>query len=365
MEAEREKTRLEREAEQQLLIDAMDKMIDSDNLQIDKNNDLLEKIQDAIEKETEEVKSIEEALMNADKANLPVLTTTLIGALGSDGGYMKELLGEINHSQVELAAALRGQTVQQAIDQLKSGTMSQSEFEELTKRLGFSFNPTTGMVTTQDGSFAAHYKGWVKKSNSDTQLGTAANGVQVTGGQAGSGQANAATSGGNGGGSSFPRNGKVTTSSLPLRIRSGAGTQYKILGTMPKGANVTILGEANSGWAQVKYGSITGYASRQYLSYDQGGIASGIGYMPKATLEPERVLSPRQTKAFEKLVNNITTNPVLNALSRIPSVNSKLGNLAGETNNSKNYYFSNFTVQADDIKQFINSIETIMPMKNK
>lgn len=365
MEAEREKTRLEREAEQQLLIDAMDKMIDSDNLQIDKNNELLEKIQDAIEKEAEEVKSIEEALMNADKANLPALTTTLIGALGSDGGYMKELLGEINHSQVELAAALRGQTVQQAIDQLKSGTMNQSDFEELTKRLGFSFNPTTGMVTTQDGSFAAHYKGWVQKSNSDTQLGTAANGVQVTGGQAGSGQANAATSGGNGGGSSFPRNGKVTTSSLPLRIRSGAGTQYKVLGTMPKGANVTILGEANSSWAQVKYGSITGYASRQYLSYDQGGIASGIGYMPKATLEPERVLSPRQTKAFEKLVNNITTNPVLNALSRVPSVNSKLGNLAGETNNSKNYYFSNFTVQADDIKQFINSIETIMPMKNK
>ena len=365
MEAEREKTRLEREAEQQLLIDAMDKMIDSDNLQIDKNNELLENIQDAIEKETEEVKSIEEALMNADKANLPALTTTLIGALGSDGGYMKELLGEINHSQVELAAALRGQTVQQAIDQLKSGTMSQSEFEELTKRLGFSFNPTTGMVTTQDGSFAAHYKGWTKKSNNDVQLGTAENGVQVTGGQAGSGQANAATSGGNGGGSSFPRNGRVTTSSLPLRIRSGAGTQYKILGLMPKGANVEVLGEANSGWAQVRYGGITGYASRQYLHYDRGGIASGIGYMPKATLKPERVLSPRQTKAFEKLVNNITTNPVLNALSRIPSVNSKLGNLAGETNNSKNYYFSNFTVQADDIQQFINSIETIMPINNK
>lgn len=365
MEAEREKTKLEREAEQQLLINAMDKMIDSDNLQIDKNNELLENIQEAIEQETQEVKSIEEALMNADKANLPALTNTLIGALGSDGGYMKELLGEINHSQVELAAALRGQTIQQAVDQLKSGTMSQSDFEELTKRLGYSFNETTGMVTTQDGSFAAHYRGWTKKSNNATQLGTAQNGVQTTGGNAGAGQASAATSGGNGGGSTFPRNGRVSTSSLPLRIRSGAGTQYRILGTMPKGANVTILGESNSGWAQVRYGGITGYASRQYLSYDQGGIANGLGYMPKATLEPERVLSPRQTKAFEKLVNNITTNPVLNALSRVPSVNSKLGNLAGETNNSKNYYFSNFTVQADDIKQFINSIETIMPMKNK
>ena len=363
MEAEREKTKLEREAEQQILIDSMDKMIDSDNLQIDKNNDLLEKIQEKIEEQTVEVKSIEEALMNADKANLPALTNTLVGALGSDGGYMKELLGEINHSQVELAAALRGQTVQQAIDQLKSGTMSKSDFEELTKRLGYSFNETTGMVTTQDGSFAAHYKGWTKKSNNDTQLSTAENGVQTTGGNAGAGQASAATSGGNGGGSTFPRNGRVSTSSLPLRIRSGAGTQYKILGTMPKGANVTILGEANSGWAQVKYGSITGYASRQYLSYDQGGIANGLGYMPKATLEPERVLSPRQTKAFENLVTNLTTNPVLNALSKVPKIASTLGGQTGETNNSKNYYFSNFTVQADDIKQFINSIETMMPMK--
>lgn len=363
MEAEREKTKLEREAEQQILIDSMDKMIDADNLQIDKNNDLLEKIQEKIEEQTVEVKSIEEALMNADKANLPALTNTLVGALGSDGGYMKQLLGEINHSQVELAAALRGQTIQQAVDQLKSGTMSQSDFEELTKRLGYSFNETTGMVTTQDGSFAAHYRGWTKKSNNDIQLGTAENGVQTTGGNAGAGQASAATSGGNGGGSTFPRNGRVSTSSLPLRIRSGAGTQYRILGTMPKGANVTILGEANSGWAQVKYGSITGYASRQYLSYDQGGIANGLGYMPKATLEPERVLSPRQTKSFENLVTNLTTNPVLNALSKVPKIASTLGGQTGETNNSKNYYFSNFTVQADDIKQFINSIETMMPMK--
>ena len=103
---------------------------------------------------------------------------------------------------------------------------------------------------------------------------------------------------------------------------------------------------------------------RSYF-FDKGGIATGIGQLAKDTIQPERVLSPRQTKAFEKLVNNITTNPVLSALSRIPSINSNLGNLAGETNNSKNYYFSNFTVQADDIKQFINSIETIMPMKNK
>ena len=178
---EREKTRIEREREQQSLIDSMNKIIDSDNLQIDKNNDLLEKIQEAIELQTQEVKTIEEALLNADAAGLPALQDVLQGALGKDGGYMKELLQEINHSTKELGIALRGQTVEQAINQLKSNSMSKGEFEELTKRLGFSFNPTTGVITTQDGSFVAHYAGWTPQSNADTQLTTAANGVQVTG----------------------------------------------------------------------------------------------------------------------------------------------------------------------------------------
>ncbi|QIX48943.1 MULTISPECIES: hypothetical protein [Rhodococcus] len=36
--------------------------------------------------------------------------------------------------------------------------------------------------------------------------------------------------------------------------------------------------------------------------YDQGGIASGRGFMLKDVIRPERVLSPRQTEAFEALV---------------------------------------------------------------
>lgn len=36
--------------------------------------------------------------------------------------------------------------------------------------------------------------------------------------------------------------------------------------------------------------------------YDRGGRATGVGHMLKNTLEPERVLSPEQTRAFEDLV---------------------------------------------------------------
>lgn len=43
--------------------------------------------------------------------------------------------------------------------------------------------------------------------------------------------------------------------------------------------------------------------------YDNGGVANGVGYMAKNTLEPERVLSPRQTRAFESLVSVLTSNP--------------------------------------------------------
>jgi hypothetical protein len=38
-------------------------------------------------------------------------------------------------------------------------------------------------------------------------------------------------------------------------------------------------------------------------AFDEGGVAQGTGYMPKNTIAPERVLSPRQTSAFETLVS--------------------------------------------------------------
>jgi TP901 family phage tail tape measure protein len=40
--------------------------------------------------------------------------------------------------------------------------------------------------------------------------------------------------------------------------------------------------------------------------YDSGGIASGVGFLPKYTPKPERVLSPQQTMAFERLVDTLS-----------------------------------------------------------
>ena len=45
-------------------------------------------------------------------------------------------------------------------------------------------------------------------------------------------------------------------------------------------------------------------------SFDSGGIAPGVGLMPKNTIEPERVLSPRQTQSFDQLVQMLDRGQV-------------------------------------------------------
>lgn len=344
----------------------MNKMIDSDNLQIDENNELLERIQEAIEEQTTEVKSIEDALANASGQDLPALNDVLQGAFGKDGGDFKEIMTNLNKGQTALAAALDGKTTEQAEAQLKRNDMSKSEFEALVKKLGYGWDEKTGTVTTWDGSFKAHYKGWKDTSKPNAPLGTGSNGASVTGGGANGGSSGGNIGGGGGNNSGgFPKNGRVSTSSLPLRIRSGAGTNYRVLGSMPKGASVTITGEGGNGWAKVSYKGINGYASKQYLTYDQGGLAMGKGMFLKDVQVPERVLSPQQTKSFDKLVNNLTTNPVLAALTKNVKGTSSLKGLVGGSGETKQYYFSNFTVKADNLTEFIDSLEGMIPIANK
>lgn len=363
--AERAKNKVEREAEQKKLLDRMNQMIDADNLQINENNELLERIQDAIEDQTTEIKSIEDALANASGEDLPALNDVLSGAFGKDGGDFKTIMANLNKGQTELAAALDGKTTAQAESQLKSNNMSKSDFESLVKRLGYGWDEKTGTVTTWDGSFKAHYQGWRDTSSTNTPLGTGSNGASVTGGNSGSSSSAASSGGGGNNTGGFPKSGKVSTSSLPLRIRSGAGTNYRVLGTMPRGASVTITGEAGNGWAKVSYNGINGYASKQYLTYDQGGLAQGKGIFLKDVNVPERVLSPKQTKSFDTLVKNLTTNPVLAALTKDVKGTSNLNGLMGGSGETKQYYFSNFTVKSDNLTEFIDSLEGMIPIANK
>ena len=63
---------------------------------------------------------------------------------------------------------------------------------------------------------------------------------------------------------------------------------------------------ASMRYAMARYGSLAAAYNRAG-GYDDGGIATGAGMLPKRTPRPERVLSPDQTRAFERLVEQLDT----------------------------------------------------------
>lgn len=63
----------------------------------------------------------------------------------------------------------------------------------------------------------------------------------------------------------------VATQGGPLNVRSGGGTSYRIITTLPKGERVLTLSTKN-GWSRILYHGVkTGYVSSKYLSTASGG----------------------------------------------------------------------------------------------
>ncbi|MDE5758197.1 MAG: RICIN domain-containing protein, partial [Allobaculum sp.] len=69
----------------------------------------------------------------------------------------------------------------------------------------------------------------------------------------------------------------VNTNSQPLNMRSGPGTGYSAITSIPKGTQVNLL-EYNIEWSLIEYGGRTGYVSTQYLgrrTEASGNIGNG------------------------------------------------------------------------------------------
>ncbi|MBZ4664876.1 SH3 domain-containing protein [Mahella sp.] len=89
---------------------------------------------------------------------------------------------------------------------------------------------------------------------------------------------------------------KVNTT---LNVRSGAGTQYKVVGSLKNGTKVEVLGKSGS-WYKIKYGGITGYVSGQYL------VVSGTSPAPAPTPAPTPAPAPAAQTGTVKV--NTTLN---------------------------------------------------------
>ena len=55
-----------------------------------------------------------------------------------------------------------------------------------------------------------------------------------------------------------------TVQASSLNVRSGPGTQYSPIGSLSRGATVTIVG-VSGGFYRIRYGSGTGYVSKDYI----------------------------------------------------------------------------------------------------
>ena len=79
---------------------------------------------------------------------------------------------------------------------------------------------------------------------------------------------------------------KVTTSRDPLRLRSGTGTNYKILGKYKKGSEVIVLDKTTSSWYEVTCpDGKHGYMSSEYLTYvrtEQESVRENVGFRNQA-----------------------------------------------------------------------------------
>lgn len=84
--------------------------------------------------------------------------------------------------------------------------------------------------------------------------------------------------------------------------------------------NPGIQGAAGARYIKDRYGDPL--AAKRFWEangwYDDGGLATGVGYMAKNVLAPERVLSPSETKAWEMLVPHLVS--LVPALEHFESV---------------------------------------------
>lgn len=94
----------------------------------------------------------------------------------------------------------------------------------------------------------------------------------------------------------------VTAIGAAIGLLIGGPVGAAIGAALGAAVGVALGAAAGALIAAVGLGAAAAIDTFQGGEFDSGGVATGTGYMPKNTIAPERVLSPRQTSSFERLV---------------------------------------------------------------
>lgn len=124
----------------------------------------------------------------------------------------------------------------------------------------------------------------------------------------------------------------------PLNVRSGPGTQYSRIGSLKKGASVTVTGTSGD-WYQITSGSLTGYVSGQYLTLSVTASIQTPEPEPKAEPEPETEPEIQPTESQRGLVTTASLNVRSGPGTQYSKVGSlKSGNVVTITGTSGGWY---------------------------
>lgn len=93
--------------------------------------------------------------------------------------------------------------------------------------------------------------------------------------------------------------GAARTTTATLNLRAGPGRSYRVLKVMRKGIRVTLTGRTGNGFAQVRNGSATGWASTRYLSPAKASTRPAPA--PRSTVTPKG-LKPNAAKTSNAAV---------------------------------------------------------------
>lgn len=106
---------------------------------------------------------------------------------------------------------------------------------------------------------------------------------------------------------------KVTTSSSNLNMRSGPGTGYTVVGSLPKNTVISVT-KISGNWAYTTYNGVSGWASMDYLTVQK--IPDGVTYtVGSATPAPTPVKTLSRHKSPRRLPHRSLQKSLLSEIN--------------------------------------------------
>lgn len=171
-------------------------------------------------------------------------------------------------------------------------------------------------ILVRDSATSAPYAAWIPASVVTAGTGTAA------------GTAAGATAGG------VP--GTITNCTTGVNLRKGPGTNYDKLGSLPKGASVSVLssekGSDGKTWYKVAYGTYSGYIRSDFVS-TAGSASASAGGSASATYtkydEAVTMYATDKTIIMRKAPDSSTSSS--NVVKKLTGVKGKGFSILGES----------------------------------